>query len=492
MSGAELVALRRLAGLQREAATRFQAPGDLAVALDRRTVQTPALDLIDLALVDAYQQPDSRLIITMPPQEGKSVRVSRRFPLWVLMRDPSTRVAIASYEHGVARRWGRYIRDDIAAHPELGLRVRDDLSAQHEWQLAGHEGGLYAAGIGGALTGRPVDLLIIDDPIKDHEQADSEVYRDRVWDWWIDVAATRLAPGAPAVVILTRWHHDDLAGRLLAAPDGHVWSTLNIAAQADHRLELGETDVLNRDPGEFMVSARGRTVEQWEAIKLRSGPRSWNALYQGSPTVDAGGLFPRDSWQRFEAPVWTNHHDGTRRCPDDWEILQSWDLAFKDLRTSDYVVGQVWARFGADVYLVDQVRGRMSFTATCEALRALSRRWPQASAKLVEDAANGPAVLSALAREVPGLIAVKPQGSKYARASAVSPFVAAGNVHVPADGLASWVGAFIEEAAAFPLGKHDDQVDAFSQGVSRLMLRPNQGHAFMTAWTQMAEGSPRG
>ncbi|WP_434080378.1 hypothetical protein [Sanguibacter sp. Z1732] len=104
----------------------------------------------------------------MPPQEGKSQRASRRFPLWALTRNPDLRVAIASYEHGVARRWGRTIRDDITTHgPDLGLKVRDDLAAQHEWQLAGHEGGVYAVGIGGALTGRAVDLLIVDDPIKD-------------------------------------------------------------------------------------------------------------------------------------------------------------------------------------------------------------------------------------------------------------------------------------------------------------------------------------
>ena len=122
---------------------------------------------------------------------------------------------------------------------DLRIRVRDDLAAQHECQLDGSEGGVYTAGVGGALTGQPVDLMIIDDPIKDRVQADSAVYRDRVWDWWTDTAATRLAPGAPVVLILTRWHHDDLAGRLLAAEDGRLWSVVNIPAQADHRPDKG-------------------------------------------------------------------------------------------------------------------------------------------------------------------------------------------------------------------------------------------------------------
>src|SRR5690606_37679343 len=131
-------------------APRWDTPGDLARYLDPRTRNTPAMDLIDEALVEAYRTPDSRLIISLPPQEGKSQRGSRRFPLWVLTQNPDTRVAITSYESGVARRWGRAIRDDITQNQsDLGLAVRDDLSAQHEWQVAGRDGGVYTAGVGG-------------------------------------------------------------------------------------------------------------------------------------------------------------------------------------------------------------------------------------------------------------------------------------------------------------------------------------------------------
>jgi hypothetical protein len=138
----------------------YATPGDLAVQLDPRTIQTPALDLIDAALVEAATTPDARLIICMPPQEGKSFRCSRWFPLWLLHRNPDTRIAIISYESNIARRWGRAVRDTITQHGKaLGLRIRDDLAAQHEWQLDGHEGGVYTVGIGGALTGRPVDCL---------------------------------------------------------------------------------------------------------------------------------------------------------------------------------------------------------------------------------------------------------------------------------------------------------------------------------------------
>lgn len=451
-------------------APRWATPGAMAVALDPRTRQTPALDLIDAALVRAYETPDARLIISMPPQEGKSQRVSRRFPLWALTQNPDLRIAITSYEHGVARRWGRSIRDDITTHATtLGLRVRDDLAAQHEWQLAGHDGGVYTAGIGGALTGRPVDLMVIDDPVKDREQADSKIYRDRAWDWWTDTASTRLAPGAPVVLVLTRWHHDDMIGRLLAAEDGHLWSVINIPAQADT-----DPDPLGRAPGEYMLSARGRSTRQWDAIKVRSGPRTWASLYQGRPSPQTGGEFPpAEDWSRYDHPLWIERADGSRWVPGhDVELAQSWDLAFKDTTSSDYVVGQVWLRIGVDAYLLDQVRERANFTRTLQLLKAMTARWPQAVAKFVEDKANGPAVINTLKRTVPGLIPIEPEGSKQARAAAVAPLVHARNVHVPTADLLPGVEDLLYEAEAFPNAANDDTVDALSQALNRLILMP--------------------
>lgn len=452
---------------------RWNTPGDLARALDPKTKQTPALDLIDTELVRLADTADGRLILSMPPQEGKSQRASRRFPLWALTQKPDTRIAITSYEHGVARRWGRAIRDDITVHTtELGLSVRDDLSAQHEWQLAGHEGGVYAAGIGGALTGRPVDLLLIDDPIKDRAQADSPTYRERAWDWWTDVAATRLAPGAPVCLILTRWHEDDLAGRLLAAEDGHLWRVINIPAQADHDPNKDETDPLGRRPGEFMISARGRTRTQWEAIKIRSGSRTWASLYQGRPAPAAGDIFESGWWKEYATPRWIERPDGTCWAPNADEVCLSWDMAFKATDGSDYVCGQVWARYGTDLLLLDQTHDRMTFTETCAALRQQAAKWPQAIAKYVEDKANGPAVINSLSRQVSGLIPVEPDGSKESRARAVTPFIEAGQVWLPAPEIAPWIGGFLTEHNGFPNSAHDDQVDACTQAINRMLLSP--------------------
>lgn len=450
-------------------APQWASPGAMAVALDPKTRQTPALRLIDDALVQLLDTPDGRLIVSMPPQEGKSQRTSRRFPLWALTQNPALRIAVASYEQNVARRWGRAIRDDVIQHADqLGYAIRDDLSAQHEWQLKDHDGGVYSAGIGGALTGRPVDLLIIDDPVKDRAQADSATYRQNVWDWWTDVASTRLAPGAPVVLILTRWHHDDLAGRLLAAEDGHRWQVVNIPAEA-----IDADDPLGRDPGEFMESARGRTDAQWAKIRTQVGPRTWASLYQGQPSPQSSGIFPTD-WPRYEQPPWIEAPDGTRTVLDSFDqVIQSWDLAFKDSATSDYVVGQVWGRAGSKAYLLDMVRDRMDFTATCDAIRAMHARWPQAHAVLIEDKANGPAVITSLSTSIPGIIPVEPDGGKYARAVAIQPFTAAGNVVLPAPGILPGIRYLTDEARDFPNGAHDDTVDALTQALNQLYLHPH-------------------
>lgn len=461
-------------------ADSWRTPGTLAKRLNPATVQTPALDLVDAALQQLVDTPDGRLIIEMPPQEGKSTRVAKDFVLWVLKHRPWTRCVGGSYGQGLANRNGRAIRNIIRSNPDLGLQLAADNGSASEWQLAGHEGGLVSVGIGAGLTGRPADLMVIDDPIKDRKEADSETYRQAVWDWWTDVASTRLAPGAPVVLILTRWHEDDLAGRLLAAEDGHLWKVLRIPAVADHDPEKGETDPLGRDPGEYLESARGRTPEQWQAIKTRVGSRTWNALYQGRPTSAEGTIFLREKWQFYDQPLWVERPDGTRIITHFDDALQSWDMTFKDTKASDFVVGQVWMRRGADAFLLDQVRARMDFPATLRAFRLLAARWPQVIMKLVEDKANGTAVIASLNRSIGGIIPVEPDGGKIARASAVSPLQEAGNVWLPAPELLAdgderpfaWVGDFIEEHAAFPTGVHDDQVDGTSQGLNRLVLQP--------------------
>jgi predicted phage terminase large subunit-like protein len=458
----------------------WNTPGDLARAIEPSTVQTPALDLIDEYLARVESGEIDRLIINLPPQEGKSTRVTTIGPLWFLTRNRNRRIAIVSYAQDLADEFGRNIRNHISSNTgedetlNLGLKVAKDNGAARRWQLEGAKGGVRAVGIRGGLTGRPVDALFIDDPISNLEQANSKTYRDQAWGFWQSVGNTRLAPGAPVVLVLTRWHADDLAGRLLAAEDAHRWTVLNIPAAAE------ENDPLGRKPGEWLESSRKRTAAQWEQIKVAVGPKVWQSLYQGNPVLDEGGVFPTE-WARYDEPMWIDTGNGSMTVPgigrDDHELVQSWDLAFKGTDSSDYVVGQVWLRVGNKAYLLDQVRRRMNFTETCEAIKAMSAKWPQAIAKFVEDRANGPAVMNALQGQVFGMIPIEPEGSKYARASAVSPLAWSGNVVLPTTKLAPWVEGFLMEVLSFPAGANDDQVDTFTQAVNRLLLMPllNEG-----------------
>lgn len=450
-----------------------RTPGELAQMLDPSTVQTPALELIDQALVDVAEGRCKRLILNLAPQEGKSERASRRFPTWMLARNPDLRIAIVSYAHNVARRWGRAIRDDIETYGgQLGLAVDPGSSAAHEWGVAGRRGSAYCVGITGSLTSRAVDLMIIDDPYKDGKQADSDAWRETVENFWTEVAVPRLGNNVAVVIIQTRWRHDDLSGWLQKRDDGIAWRVLNIPAQADHDPNKGETDPLGRQPGEYMESARGRTEADWDERKREMGSRAWNALCQGRPTPGKGNIFHRDWWVFYEQPQWVERDNGSRWAIGFDEIICSWDMAFKDTDGADYVCGQVWARRGVDAYLLDQVHDRLSFVETCTKVRTLAARWPQAVLKLVEDKANGPAVVNALSRQVGGLVPVNPDGSKVERAAAVSPFVEAGNVFLPAPEIAPWVDDLIEETQGFPRAAHDDRVDSLTMALNRLLLNP--------------------
>lgn len=402
-----------------------------------------------------------------------SVRISRRFPEWLLTRNKDLRLAIVSYAHGVARRHGRSIRDDITTHPgTLDLAVSASSSAAHEWEIAGHEGGVYCVGIRGSLTSRPVDGLIIDDPYKDGEQADSEAWKETVREFWTEVAIPRLGPGSFVVIVQTRWRHDDLSGWLKDEDHRNRWRVINIPAQADHDPAKGEADPLGRQPGEYLRSARGRSVEEWETKKLEVGSRAWQALFQGRPSPPTGDIFNKTWWKEYHQPRWIVRDDGSYWVIGADEVVQSWDMAFKDLDSSDYVVGQVWARYGLQAYLIDEVHERMSFVETRKAVRRLAVKWPQATLKLVEDKANGTAVINSLNATVSGLVPVEPTESKLARARAIAPFAEAGQIFLPAPEIAPWIGAWIEEHAAFPRGSHDDRVDAMTQAINRILLAP--------------------
>ena len=480
----------------------FATPGEMAKHIDPRTIQTPALDILDEALVAAANGERPRLIFTMPPQEGKSWRVSRAFPLWLLHRNPDLRIGIVSYAEDLAVAVAGKVRDDLASHPELQITVSKSTRGKGEWSLEGYEGGVIARGVGGGLTGRPIDVLIIDDPLKDRKEADSDVYRKRAWDWWTEVGSARLGPASVVIVVMTRWHEDDLAGRLMAeeaaSPSSQrlAWQLINIPAKADHEdgvegCKCGGAgaapacigrDILGRGRGEYMISARGRSLEEWENRERTAGPYAWSALYQGHPSPADGGILKRGWFHLYADTRAVQRSDGTWLAVGADSVWLSVDASFKDTSTSDYVCMQVWGQRGARAWLLDQFWDRADFNRTCTELEWLCAKWPQLGGKLIEDKANGPAVIASLSHKIPGIIAVTPTESKEARVHSIVPFIVAGNMEFPNPLTHPWMVGLLDECTSFPNAVHDDRVDAMAQLGRHLFLAAGtSGEQFMTA-----------
>lgn len=404
-----------------------------------------------------------RLMVFMPPRHGKSELVSRKFPAYLLGRNPDTSIISCSYSADLASRMNRDVQRLIDSEkysllfPEshlFGKNIRSTakgsfLRNSDIFEIVNHRGTYRSSGVGGGITGMGGEYIIIDDPVKNREDADSATIREKIYDWYTSTLYTRLEKDGCILLTLTRWHEDDLAGKLLkAAQEGaDQWTILELPAVCEY------------PPKPYDVRQEGEALWKWkydeealEKMKVTVGSRDWAALYQQHPTPGEGGTFKREWWNYYKV------------LPDGlYDFVQSWDCTFKDAQSSDYVVGQVWARKGSSRYLLDQVRGRMSFTETLRAIRSLSAKWPQAIRKLVEDKANGTAVIDVLRKEIPGLIPVEPEGGKIVRANAVTAVAEAGNIYLPDPSIAPWVHDFVEEHAVFPNGANDDQVDAQTQ-----------------------------
>ena len=393
-----------------------------------------------------------RLMIFMPPRHGKSMTVTKTFPSYYLGKNPNKRVIEVSYGDELAKEFGEANRAKVFEFGQklFGINLSMSQATKTNWNLQGYDGGMISAGIGGVITGKGADLLLIDDPIKNRAEAESETFRRRAIEAYQSDIRTRLHAGGAIIIILTRWHESDLAGWLLNPENGEVedWQILSLPAICDDE----ERDLLHRKSGQALWPAGGYDEKWAEETKKAVGSYAWASLYMQTPSPSEGGMFRRGWWKYYK--VLPKKFD---------QVIQSWDCTFKDKKESDYVVGQVWGKIGADRYLLDQVRGQMSFTETLAAIKTLTAKWPQAIAKLVEDKANGPAVINVLKKEISGLVPVEPEGGKVVRATAVTPLAEAGNLYIPDPSIAAWVHDYVEEFAVFPNGAHDDQVDSTTQ-----------------------------
>lgn len=404
-----------------------------------------------------------KVMIFVPPQHGKSLIVSENLPAFALGRDPKLQIVSCSYSADLAQRFNRRVQRliDTPAYRKLfpKTRLNSKLVANDSrgnwlrntevFEIVKYGGSYKAVGVEGPLTGNPVDIGIIDDPIKDSLDAQSKTIRNRAWEWYNDVFNPRTHNRSKRVLVMTRWHEDDLAGRLLAHEDD--WRVIIFPA-------IKEDDTNPDDPraiGEALWPDR-HSVEKINAVR-RASERTFISLYQQRPAPAEGGTFLRK---------WFKMYVLAGRPPAFEKIVQSWDCTFKDTVMSDFVVGQVWGKIGVASYLLDMVRGQWSFTETIKQMRLLSEKYPESDAKYIEDKANGTAVIDTLQNEIAGIIPVTPTESKESRAAAVSYVVEAGNVYLPED--EPWIDELIEEIAVFPNGAHDDRVDAMTQALKKL------------------------
>lgn len=395
-----------------------------------------------------------RLMIFMPPRHGKSELASRRFPAWYLGRNPKAEIIAASYNSDLAVDFGREVRaivnsSEYARLFEVSLRA--DSKAADRWHT--NEGGAYrASGVGTAMTGRGADLLLIDDPVKDREEADSELRRDRVWDWYRSTAYTRLSPNGRVVVIQTRWHEDDLSGRLIDHV-GDEWEVLSLPAILDSGKALW--------PERF-------PIERLEAIKRTVGPREWSALYMQRPQPDEGTFFQRDWFS-----TWGNLPPLRKYGTSDYAVTDE---------GGDYTVHRVWG-VGPDgrLYRLDGWRGQTTSDVWIEQkLDLMERHKPSAwfgEAGVIQKAIEP--MLRRRMRERRVHCRLEWMPSIHDKATRARGFQGRA-----AMGLVSFEpGADLSEFLSFPAGKHDDEVDVASM-IGRALDEAHPAIVAMTTPTQ--------
>ena len=410
------------------------------------------------------------LVINIPPRHMKSLAVSIFWPCWEWTRWPERRWLFASYAESLSLRDSRFCRT-VVESPWYRCNWGDVFvltEDQNEKRRFDNDktGYRIASSVGGANTGEGGDRIVCDDP-HNVKEAESDAARKGVCDWYDQVMSTRVndPKTAARVIIMQRVHEADLSGHVLAQ-GGYEHLCLPAEYEGSKRTTaIGWSDP-RKEPGELLWPERFGQAEINE-LKLRLGSYGSAGQLQQRPSPAEGGIFKRHWWRRYQS------HEHPLRLD---VMIQSWDLAFKDTKNSSFVVGQVWGQVDGYIVLVDQIRAKMTFPETLQAFRELSAKYPDCQAKLVEDKANGPALIQTLQKEIPGIIAVEPDGSKEARAHAVSWLIEAGNVVLPLSSDAPWVDDFIEECAAFPKGAYADQVDCCTQALSRLQHGwPQQG-----------------
>ena len=427
------------------------------------------------------------LLLSVPPQHGKSTTVTETLPSWFLGKHPGDSVIIAGYEGTFAEGFSRRNRDKFNEYaPDIfGSMPNKNVQGVALWET--EEGGkCRAAGLKAGITGYPCGLFIIDDPIKNKEQAQSETMIAKLHEEMAPSVQTRIRPGGKLIVIQTRWVENDIIGWIQEHWADYIWADINIPCEC----EDAATDPLGRQPGQAIMGEHMGDVNLPQKIRkdntwlkgakalvtAADGTYTWNALYQGHPSAENGNLFSRNSWQYYKL--------GDVSSP--WDYLQlSVDATFKQTETSDKVAMELWGIRDNDAWLLKLVNKRMGFTGTVDKIKELVKDYPDIDELVIEDKANGPAIIETLQYidGMPPIVAINPKGGKFSRAQAISPFVSARRCHLRTDwtsgelvdiessskSILSPEKEFVEQLARFPYAKNDDMVDSCSQALTRII-----------------------
>lgn len=468
--------------IDRELARR--EPADFAILASRgRWKMARHLKLLNEKLLALAEGRIKRLIVTCPPRHGKSLFCSQYFPAWYLGKHPDNRVIFCSYEAEFAASWGGKARDILEEYGAtvFGVTVREDARARNDWKThrpSGEkcEGGMVTAGAMGAITGKGANLLIVDDPVKNAEDAASATIRQKTWDWWQSTAYTRLEPDASVLIIQTRWHDDDLTGKLLRdkddeddAADDEKWEVINLPALAE------ANDPIGRQIGEALWPER-YSVEKLQKRKRRVGSFFWAALYQQRPSPEEGGKFRREWFRYYKTDgefyrLITGKTDRVIRI-DECLRFMSGDIAGTDKqrianKTSggknksdpDYTVFTIWDMTPrGDLILVDMWRGQREEPEVVRAGVAIMRKHDAAFA-LIEKNGVGLGVVSTMRLRSVSVRAVVAKTDKIIRAQTAMVRFEAGMMYFPVAGMTLEVES---ELLGFPNAAHDDIVDTVS------------------------------
>jgi predicted phage terminase large subunit-like protein len=443
---------------------RWPSPLDMACELNPQMVRTPALNAINGALVRlADKSGQGRLAVFMSPQEGKSSLCSYWNPLWLLTHRPDLRVIAVSYNAEKSREWGAEVKATIENFNgddgmlDLGLRLRQDTRAAGRWKVAGGDGGLYCAGIESGITGRPGDYIIVDDPTKNLQEAQSMAKRESVASTYRGAIVPRMGPNTKLVWIQTLWHESEVIQQILAN-EGDDWEVIRIPAICD-----SPDDPLGRQIGEPMVSARGQ--RDWVKIRRDVGEYVFAALYQQRPAPAEGGLFKR-LWWRYWTPA-PPLSSGERvdlagrlfDLADCWKFMTG-DLAASTRTSADWTVAAAWAlTTEGDLVLLDYNRARVGEAHHFDLFRPLAERW-RVDTVFLEASQYGTTLVQEATRSGLHITPIQAEVDKFSRALPYSARCSGGRVWLPAGSQKT--GTWVDEHAAFPNGSHDDAVDVGS------------------------------